>query len=98
MSGQSHYIPIRSARYLIHYAVAAFVVGGSLVLLGSASRWTLLLAGTVAYLLFAAVSVKEPLIFAVTFLVVLEIFPPFFFPQTGSTPVFLDFLLLPIGV
>lgn len=98
MSGQSHYIPIQSARNLIRYAVAAFVVGGSLVLLGSASRWTLLLAGTIAYLLFAAVSVKEPLIFAVTFLVVLEIFPPFFFPQTGRTPVYLHFLLLPIGV
>ena len=97
MSGQSHYIPMQSARGLIHCAVAALVVGGSLVLLGSSSRWMLLLAGTMAYLLFAAISVKEPLIFAVTFLVVLEIFPPFFFSQTGRTPFFLDFFLLPIG-
>ncbi len=97
MSSQSQYIPAQSVRSLIHYIVAAFVVGCSLMILGSASPWVLLLVGTIAYLLFAAVSVKEPLIFAVTFLVVLEIFPPFFFPQTGHTPVFLPFFLLPIG-
>ena len=97
MSGQSHFIRVQSARTLTHYAVAAFVVACSLVLLGSVSRWTMLLVGTIAYLLFAAVAVKEPLVFAVTFLVVLEIFPPFFFPQTGQTPVFLSFFLLPIG-
>jgi O-antigen ligase len=97
MSGQSHHIPVQSVRNLVHYAVAALVVGCSLVLLGSASRWTLLLVGIIAYLLFAAVSVKEPLIFAVTFLVLLEIFPPFFLSQTGRTPVFLPFFLLPIG-
>lgn len=97
MSGQSHCIPAQSIRSLIHYLVAALVVGCSLVLLGSASRWVLLLMGVIAYLLFALVSVKEPLIFALVFLVALEIFPPFFFPQTGQTPVFFAFFLLPVG-
>ena len=80
-----------------HYLVAAVVVGCSLALLGSAPRWSLLLVGIIVYLLFCAISVKEPLIFVVTFLVILEIFPPFFFAQTGQTPVFLSFFLLPIG-
>lgn len=97
MSGQSHYIPAQSVRNLVRYAGAALVAGCSLALLGSAPRWVLPPAGIAAYLLFAAVSVREPLIFTVTFLTVLEIFPPFFFPQTGHTSIFLSFFLLPIG-
>ncbi|TAM84432.1 MAG: O-antigen ligase domain-containing protein [Acidobacteria bacterium] len=82
---------------LIAYLIATVTFGGLLALTGSTPRWSLLLAGSFAYLSLGAISVKEPLIFVVTFLVVLEVFPPFFFTQTGGTPVFLSFFLLPIG-
>ncbi|HET9177485.1 MAG TPA: O-antigen ligase family protein [Terriglobia bacterium] len=97
MSGKIDSVPALPAGSLICYFVAAVVFGCSLALIGSTAQWSLLLVGVIAYLLFAALSVKEPLIFVVTFLVVLEIFPPFFFAQTGDTPVFLSFLLLPVG-
>lgn len=98
MNGRAHPIPAtQSGRRLVHYSVAALVLGCSLALLGSASQWSLLVVGILAYLYFGSVSVKEPLIFVVTFLVVLEILPPFFFAQTGQTPVYLTFFLLPIG-
>jgi O-antigen ligase len=97
MNGRVSSIWANPGSSIVHYLVAAIVVMGALVLLGSTSRWSLLLLGAIAYLLFAAVAVKEPLTFAVTFLLVLEIFPPFFFEQTGHTPVFPSFFLLPIG-
>jgi O-antigen ligase len=97
MNGRVNSISAHGTISLIHYLVAAVVFGCSLALIGSAPCWALLLAGIIAYLWFGATSVKEPLIFVVTFLAVLEIFPPFFFAQTGETPVFLSFFLLPIG-
>ena len=98
MNGRAHPIPpAHSGCRLIHYAMAALVLGCSLVLLGSPPRWSLLVVGIIAYLFFGAASVKEPLIFVVTFLIVLEILPPFFFAQTGQTPVYLSFFFLPIG-
>lgn len=97
MNGQSHDIPVQSVCNLTPYAPAALAVGCLLVLLGPGPRWPLLVMGIIAYLLFGAVSIKDPLIFVVTFLVILEISPPFFFVQTGLTPVYLSFFLLPIG-
>jgi O-antigen ligase len=97
MNGRVNSVSTHGGGSLIHYLVVAVVFGCSLALIGSAPRWSLLLAGIIAYLWFGAASVKEPLIFVVTFLAVLEIFPPFFFTQTGETPVFLSFFLLPIG-
>ena len=97
MSGRVKSVLADGGGNLIHYLMAAVVVGSTLALTGSAPRWSLLLAGIIAYLWFGAFSVKEPLIFVVAFLAGLEIFPPFFFAQTGETPVFLSFFLLPIG-
>jgi O-antigen ligase len=97
MSRRANSVSAHARGSLIHYFVAAVVVGYSLALIGSAPRWSLLLAGIIAYLFLAAIAVKEPLIFVVTYLAVLEIFPPLFFTQTGETPVFLSFFLLPIG-
>lgn len=97
MNGRIGSIPAHPSSSITPFLLAAAIVGCSLVLLSSTSRWALVLVGAFAYLMFAAVAVKEPLIFAVTFLVVLEIFPPFFFSQTGPTPVYLSFFLLPVG-
>jgi O-antigen ligase len=97
MSEPVQCIPAQSACSLVHYAVAVIVVGSSLVLLGSGPGWPLFIVGITGYLLFGAMSIREPLLFVVAFLVVLEIFPPFFFAQTGQTPVYLSFFVLPIG-
>src|SRR5215468_6951035 len=56
----------------------------------------LAILGMLAYTVFAAVSVRQPLIFVMVFLFALEIFPPFYFPQSGETPIFISFFLLPI--
>lgn len=97
MIGRVNSISAHGGLTLIHCMVGAVVLGCSLALIGCAPRWPLLLAGIIAYLWFGATSVKEPLIFVVTFLAVMEIFPPFFFAQTGEAPVFVSFFLLPIG-
>jgi O-Antigen ligase len=98
MNGRAHPIPpAQSGRSLIRYALAAVILGCSLALLAPAPHWSLLVVGIIAYLFFGTVSVKEPLIFVVTFLVVLEVLPPFFFAQTGQTPVYLSFFFLPVG-
>lgn len=86
-----------SERSRIWYAVPAIAVGCLIVLLSSAHGLLLLVAGFVAYLLFAAKSIREPVFFVVTFLIILEILPPFFFERTGDAPVYLSFFLLPVG-
>jgi O-antigen ligase len=54
--------------------------------------------GGIAYLLFAVMSLREPLLFVVVFLLFLEIFPPIYHSQLGEKPVYASFLLLPIGI
>jgi len=49
------------------------------------------------YLIFAIISVCEPIIFIIVFLTVLIVLPPFFFTQTGETPVYVSSFLLPIA-
>src|SRR5499426_388573 len=60
-----------------------------------------LTAGTIAlvvYVLFAIAAIREPLIFVVVFLLVLELFPPLYFTSSGETPIYISFFLLPIAV
>ncbi len=65
-----------------------------------ASRPMLLLAGAAGglYVCFAAASLRRPLVFVAVFLVVLIVFPPFYFSSLGETPVYISSLLLPIGL
>jgi hypothetical protein len=81
-----------------YYVAAAIAVGCSGALAAFKPGWILLVAGTLAYLLFAVVSIREPLVFVAAFLVVLEIFPPFFFARSGEAPIYLSFFLLPVGL
>jgi O-antigen ligase len=96
MSELVNSIAARSGRG--YYAAAAISVGCAAALATFKPGWILLVAGTLAYLLFAAVSIREPLVFVVAFLVVLETFPPFFFVRSGEAPVYLSFFLLPVGL
>ena len=48
--------------------------------------------------LFAAGSIRRPLLFVVVFLVVLIVLPPFFFSRFGETPIYVSTFLAPIGV
>jgi O-antigen ligase len=54
-------------------------------------------AAAFAYILFGAISTREPLIFVAVFLLVLEVLPPFYF-SGSETPIFVSFLLLPIAL
>ena len=73
-------------------------MGGLLVLSGLSAPVVVTVAGVFAYLLLGTASTREPLLFAVVFLLVLEIFPPFYFSQLGETPIFVSFFLLPIAL
>ena len=55
------------------------------------------LSGLTAYILFAALCIRQPLIFVVVFLFVLEVFPPFYFSQAGERPIYVSFFLIPIA-
>jgi hypothetical protein len=57
---------------------------------------SLAILGMLGYTAFAAVSVRQPMLFVMVFLFVLEIFPPFYFSQSGETPIYVSFFLLPI--
>jgi O-antigen ligase len=76
----------------------AVAVGTLVALSGSSIDITAGLAVVCAYFVFAAVSLREPSIFAAVFLLVLEVLPPFYFSQLGETPVYLSFFLLPIAL
>src|SRR5262249_27105047 len=73
-------------------------VGSLVSLSGSPLGIVAVALGVLGYVLFAASCVRAPFIFITTFLLVLEVLPPFFFPQTGDRPVYLSFFLLPIGL
>src|SRR5215470_2948147 len=60
-----------------------------------------LIAATIAllvYVLFAIAAIREPLIFVIGFLLVLELFPPLYFSSSGDRPIYISFFLLPIAV
>ena len=73
----------------------ALVMGVALALSGSAVGIVLAAAGLFLYLLFGAVSVREPMVFVAVFLLALEVFPPLYLPVLGDTPLYLSFLLSP---
>ena len=79
-------------------AVSLCVALGSIVPLSSDSLGiAAAVLGVLAYIVFAAVSIREPLIFVIVFLFVLEVFPPFYFSQAGERPIYVSFFLIPIA-
>jgi hypothetical protein len=88
----------RSSIWLTIAATVAVTAG----VIGSLSDVSAeLIAGTIAlvvYVRFAIAAMREPLIFVVVFLLVLELFPPLYFTSSGETPIYISFFLLPIAV
>jgi len=60
--------------------------------LAAAAAFALLLS------VFAAASIRQPLVFVVTFLVILIVLPPFFRSWSGETPIYVSNFLVPIGL
>lgn len=76
----------------------AFSVGFCVALVRNLSAAAALVAGCGVYAAFAWVSIRRPLIFITTFLLVLELLPPLFFSAFGETPVYLSTILVPIAM
>jgi O-antigen ligase len=87
----------RRSLWLAPCLALAAAMGASLGLAESAAAAAALAAGVVVYLLFAAASVRTPLLFAAVLLLSLETLPPFYFSALGETPVYAALPLLPIG-
>jgi O-Antigen ligase len=51
---------------------------------------------SILYVLFALISVREPLALATTFMAILVVLPPFFLSRFGDTPIYISGILLPI--
>jgi len=77
-------------------ALLMCAAGAMLTLSGHPIAFVVAGAGATACLLFVLVSIAEPLILATGLLLVLEVLPPFYFPQLNETPIYVSFLLLPI--
>jgi len=89
-------IPIYGRNRIRLAAVSLCVALGSIVPLSSYSFGiAAAVLGVLAYIVFAAVSIREPLIFVIVFLFVLEVFPPFYFSQAGERPTTFLFFLSP---
>ncbi len=76
----------------------ALAVGWTASQLAARPILLLAVAGVCLYLLFAAASFRQPLIFVIVFLVVLITVPPFYFPSAAETPLYISSVLLPIGL
>lgn len=64
----------------------------------SHGMFILCFCAAILYVLFALTSFGKPLVFVLVYLVVLITIPPFFFRQTGDTPLYVSSFLLPIAL
>jgi hypothetical protein len=72
-------------------------VGSAVALSGYPVGLAAVSIGALGYLLFAWVSLRRPIVFAGTFLIVLEVFPPLYVSALGDRPLYPSFFLLPIA-
>jgi O-antigen ligase/polysaccharide polymerase Wzy-like membrane protein len=84
-------------RFGLGLAALAITTGWLSAAVSSHGIYLVLVCAGVLYAMFAAVSVLEPVIFIIVFLTVLILLPPFFFRQTGETPVYVSSFLLPVA-
>jgi hypothetical protein len=78
-------------------AVLAIATGWLGAAVSSRGIYLALFCAGLLYVMFAMISVREPIIFIIVFLTVLIILPPFFVSQTGETPIYVSSFLLPIA-
>jgi O-Antigen ligase len=76
--------------------VLVCVMGILLSLSGHPVLLGVVVVAALGYGIFGLVSIREPLVLVAGLLLVLEVFPPFYFDQLGETPFFVSFLFLPI--
>src|SRR5262245_53951739 len=71
-------------------------VGAVLALSGRPVGFTMAALAAGAYLWFALISLRQPLILAAGLLLVIEVLPPFYLSALGDTPIYASFFALPI--
>jgi len=81
----------RTASFLI-----AGAIGAALAFSGRPFGFFAVLGAVAAYLLFALLSIREPLILVGGLLLALEVFPPLYTSATGETPIYASFFFIPI--
>jgi hypothetical protein len=74
----------------------ASLIGAVLTLSGRPLGFVAVFAAIAAYLLFALVSIRSPLILVTVLLLVLEVLPPLYIAPWEEMPIFASFLLIPI--
>lgn len=77
--------------------IVAVLISAPIILLGREAGGLIVL-GASAYLLLAAASLKEPLLYIAVFLSCLIVLPPVYLPRFHGLPIYAAALLLPIGV
>jgi O-antigen ligase len=75
----------------------ALLVGGLAALLTSRPLHLAVAAAALLFVGFAVRSLRHPLFFVLTFVVVLIVLPPFFSSRTGEAPIYISIFLLPVG-
>ena len=85
-------------RLAVVLGITALSVGCCVALVRNLPAAAALVAGCAIYAAFAWASIRHPLIFITTFLLVLELLPPLFFSALGETPVYLSTILVPIAM
>ena len=73
-------------------------IGGLLAWSGYPIALVGVIAAAVIALLFALVSIREPLVLIAVMLVILAALPPFYFAALGETPFYASFLLFPLAL
>ena len=81
----------------IAFTGAAILLGAFVALRGASPGPPIAIAALIAYSLFAAASILEPMVFIAVFLVALEILPPLYLARLGDQPIYLSCFLLPAG-
>ncbi|HEV2352017.1 MAG TPA: O-antigen ligase family protein [Terriglobia bacterium] len=91
--GTENYLPLR-----LGLAALAITAGWLSATFSSHGIFLALVCAGLLYLMFALLTLREPIILVIVFLTVLVVLPPFFFRQTGETPVYVSSFLLPLAL
>ncbi|MFB3920980.1 MAG: O-antigen ligase family protein [Terriglobia bacterium] len=77
---------------------AAIFAGWAATVAAASPILIALMACGILLAVFAAASIRQPLLFVIVFLVVIIVLPPFFFTRFGETPIYASYFLAPLGL
>ncbi len=97
MSVDNSILTSRPSHWILLLGAISLGLGGAAAASGNSPALGCALAGGFAYIIFAALSIRSPLLFVAVFLFSLEVLPPLFFSSLGGTPIYFSLLLLPIA-